>query len=82
MLPLYLDVLLTPPRPARQTNMKRLLPTLAAVALILPAPANSQQEESYDYWRFNRDMIQHGMQAILTCNGLFTSNRTLEQVFE
>ncbi len=58
------------------------LPTLAALALLLPAPATGQQEESYDYWRFNRDMVQHGMQAILTCNGLFTSNRTLEQVFE
>ena len=64
--------------------MKRLLPTLAAVALVLPlpAPAASQQEETYDYWRFNRDMIQHGIQAVLMCNGLFTSNRTLEQVFE
>ena len=64
--------------------MKRLPPELAAVALVPPvhAPAASQQEETYDYWRFNRDMIQHGIQAILMCNGLFTSNRTLEQVFE
>ena len=62
--------------------MKRLLPALAAVALVLPAPAAGRQEETYDYWRFNRDMIQHGIQAVLMCNGLFTSNRTLEQVFE
>ena len=54
---------------------------IVAFALLLPATASTQQEESYDYWRFNRDMIQHGMQAILMCNGLFTSNRTLEQVF-
>lgn len=27
-------------------------------------------------------MIQHGVQAVLMCNGLFTSNRTIEQVFE
>jgi CubicO group peptidase (beta-lactamase class C family) len=27
-------------------------------------------------------MVQHGVQAILMCNGLFTSNRTIEQVFE
>jgi len=26
-------------------------------------------------------MIQRGVQAILTCNGLFTSNRTIEQVY-
>ncbi len=62
--------------------MKRLLSAVAAVALVLPSPAASQQEETYDYWRFNRDMIQHGIQAILMCNGLFTSNRTLERVFE
>ena len=27
-------------------------------------------------------MVQHGVQAILMCNGLFTSNRTLDQVFD
>ena len=46
------------------------------------ATVDGQQQENYDYNRFNRDMIQHGVQAILTCNGLFTSNRTIEQVFE
>jgi CubicO group peptidase (beta-lactamase class C family) len=61
--------------------MKSVLTPLVTLALILPTPASSQQEEAYDYWRFNRDLIQHGMQAVLTCNGLFTSNRTLEQVF-
>ena len=58
----------------------RLIPTVS-LALLLPIFATAQQEESYDYWRFNRDMIQHGQQAIFMCNGLFTSNRTLEQVF-
>ena len=62
--------------------MERLLAPLIALALFPSANASSQQRESYDYWRFNRDMIQHGQQAILMCNGLFTSNRTLEQVFE
>ncbi len=42
----------------------------------------SQSQEKYDYSRYNRDMIQRGVQAILTCNGLFTSNRTIEQVFK
>ncbi len=59
----------------------RLVPALA-LALLLPAYAGAQQEENYDYWRFNRDMVRHGQQAILLCNGLFTSNRTLEQVFD
>jgi CubicO group peptidase (beta-lactamase class C family) len=62
--------------------MKRIPAVLVAAALLVPAVTSAQQEESYDYWRFNRDMIQHGMQAILMCNGLFTSNRTIEQVFQ
>ena len=63
--------------------MKRLLPGLAVLLLFssLPTGSSAQQQEDYDYWRFNRDMIQHGVQAILQCNGLFTSERNLEQVF-
>jgi CubicO group peptidase (beta-lactamase class C family) len=60
--------------------MRRLLIVLATV-MLLPATARVQQRESYDYWRFQRDMIQRGQQAIMMCNGLFTSNRTLEQIF-
>ncbi len=62
--------------------MKRFLAPLVALALLTPSPTSAQQEEAYDYWQFNRDMIQRGIQAILMCNGLFTSNRTLEQVFD
>ncbi len=64
--------------------MKTGLPLAAAVLLFVACPtdATAQQQENYDYWRFNRDMIQHGVQAILQCNGLFTSERSLEQVFE
>ena len=58
----------------------RLIPIIA-LALLLPCHTSAQQEESYDYWRFNRDMIQYGQQAVMMCNGLFTSDRTLEQVF-
>ncbi|MEM6765374.1 MAG: serine hydrolase [Bacteroidota bacterium] len=42
----------------------------------------AQQEETYDYSRFNRDMVSHGVQAILMCNGLFTSERPLDLVLE
>jgi len=61
--------------------MKSLTTRLAILALLVPASGGAQQEESYDYWRFNREVIQRGQQAILLCNGLFTSNRTLDQVF-
>jgi CubicO group peptidase (beta-lactamase class C family) len=62
--------------------MIRVPVLLLALTLLLPMPARAQQEETYDYFRFNRDMIQYGVQAVLMCNGLFTSNRTLEQVFD
>ena len=55
--------------------------TILAVILLTPATARVQQKDSYDYWRFQRDMIQRGQQALMMCNGLFTSHRTLEQVF-
>ena len=55
--------------------------TLLLLALLGPAATTAQQEESYDYWQFNREVISRGMQAVFLCNGLFTSNRTLEQVF-
>jgi CubicO group peptidase (beta-lactamase class C family) len=62
--------------------MNRVLITLAAVGFFVPGAVPAQQTETYDYWRFQRDMIQHGVQAVLMCNGLFTSNRTVEQVFD
>ncbi len=61
--------------------MKQFIALCFIFALVLPASASGQQDETYDYWRFNRDVIQRGQQAIFMCNGLFTSNRILEQVF-
>ncbi|WP_105201677.1 serine hydrolase domain-containing protein [Pseudoalteromonas sp. T1lg10] len=34
----------------------------------------------YDVFEPQREMIHLGVQAVLTCNGLFTSNRTIEQI--
>ncbi len=57
------------------------------LTLALAAPIAAQraggpaQRETYDYWQVQREMIQRGQQAVMTCNGLFTSNRTLEQIF-
>jgi CubicO group peptidase (beta-lactamase class C family) len=45
-----------------------------------PGPAQTQQDR-YDYWGVQRQMIRRGQQAIMMCNGLFTSNRTLEQIY-
>ena len=61
--------------------MKRCLIAVSALALLAPMSAVAQQEESYDYWQPQRDMVRRGQQAIFMCNGLFTSNRTIENVF-
>ncbi|MDA0329627.1 MAG: serine hydrolase [Gemmatimonadetes bacterium] len=62
--------------------MRRLPIALGLMAVIASAAAAQEQEEAYDYWRPQRDMIRHGQQAILMCNGLFTGGRSLEQVFD
>lgn len=61
--------------------MKQLSILLVHALLLLPMTSAAQQDESYDYWAPQRAMIQRGMQAIFMCNGLFTSNRSLDQVF-
>jgi len=46
------------------------------------ALAQQAQTSEFDYFSANRGMIRNGVQAVLSCNGLFTSNRTIEQVFD
>ncbi|MGH7662909.1 MAG: serine hydrolase domain-containing protein [Gemmatimonadaceae bacterium] len=65
-----------------QRLLSRLLTLAAALVAAIPAPATAHQQQGYDYWQFQRDMIRHGQQAIFMCNGLFTSGRTLEQIFD
>lgn len=60
--------------------MKRFLLALALLSLTL-THARAEQMETYDYFGANRLLIRNGVQAVLTCNGLFTSRRTLKQVF-
>ena len=62
--------------------MKRFASTFLVLCVLAPSYLAAQQQESYDYWRFQRDMVRYGQQAIFMCNGLFTSNRTVDQVFE
>ncbi len=54
---------------------------LTLVCGLLPGLLHAAEEDDYDYFAANRLMIRNGVQAILTCNGLFTSHRTLEQVY-
>ncbi|HEY7697448.1 MAG TPA: hypothetical protein VIE88_03490, partial [Vicinamibacteria bacterium] len=61
--------------------MKRLAILPFSLLPFVPSLALGQGKNAYDYWRFDRDLIQYGQQAIFMCNGLFTSHRTLEQVF-
>ena len=61
--------------------MKGLFVALTALALLVPVPSVAQQEESYDYWTVQRDMVRFGQQAVFMCNGLFTSHRSIENVF-
>ena len=62
-------------------TMPRSSAVLIALVLFVAAPAAAQQEETYDYWRPQREMIRRGQQAIFMCNGLFTGNRSIEHVF-
>lgn len=59
--------------------MPKLLPALLLAVMSTSAVAN---EEKYDYFSANRQLIRNGVQSLLTCNGLYTSRRSLEQVFE
>ncbi|KAA3628725.1 MAG: class C beta-lactamase-related serine hydrolase, partial [Bacteroidetes bacterium] len=61
--------------------MKKFLFILFAILFLIPG-LKAQQSETYDYSRASKEMIQNGVQAILMCNGLFTSNRSLDLVYE
>ena len=55
--------------------------TLLIVFTLLCSTSHARQDSSFDYFADNRQMIRNGVQAILMCNGLFTSNRDLRTVF-
>jgi CubicO group peptidase (beta-lactamase class C family) len=68
-----------------QRQLLVMLMGLAAVSVgpsVVPLDAQrGGGAQNYDYWAPQREMIRYGQQAIFMCNGLFTSNRTLAQVF-
>lgn len=77
----------TDPHPSTEAGrtddlMMKLTLLISLVCIsIFSTPVSANQEENFDYFEANRSMIRHGVQAVLMCNGLFTSHRTLEQVF-
>lgn len=56
---------------------------LAVVILVLSAAGIHGQQTAtrYDYLGSNEALINAGMQALFICNGLFVSNRTMEQLY-
>jgi CubicO group peptidase (beta-lactamase class C family) len=60
--------------------MQRLY-RITLLTLLAAGPAAAQQAQEYDYFAANRAQVRNGVQAVLMCNGLFTSHRSLEQVF-
>lgn len=61
--------------------MQRSRLPVGLLALLLSTQAYPGQTETHDYFGANRLMIRNGVQAVLLCNGLFTSERTIAQVF-
>ena len=70
----------TPKAPAQglSRHVQRLGVALTLLASALPAAA---AESHLPYLDGPRAMIQRGVQAVLLCNGVFTSERPLEAVF-
>ncbi len=52
-----------------------------SLALLISCASQAQQIDDFDYFSANRTSIRNGVQAVLMCNGLFTSERTMQQVF-
>ena len=51
------------------------------VLLLALGSVKAEQIDDFDYFSDSRGTIRNGVQAVLMCNGLFTSKRNLEQVF-
>jgi len=67
-----------PPRRRRTASLLSLIVLLA----FGPTPAEAQPADAYNYHRPNELMVTYGRQALMLCNGLFVSDRTMEQVYE
>lgn len=54
---------------------------LGVTAVVGAGSVSAAQEERFDYFSENRTLVRNGVQAIMMCNGLFTSRRNLDQIF-
>src|SRR5215468_704649 len=56
---------------------------LAVIVLVVSAVAGIGQQTAtrFNYLQLNEALINNGMQALFICNGLFVSNRTMEQLY-
>ena len=60
-----------------------LMPRLFPLLLInLLSGSLAAAESNYDYFSANRQLVRNGLQAVLMCNGLYTSNRHVSEIFE
>lgn len=53
----------------------------ALLLIAMQVTGAPETDGNYDYFAASRQLIRNGVQAVLTCNGLFTSQRSIEQVF-
>jgi len=70
-----------PPYFSRLTGKPLMYRLILPFAWLVTGVSQAQPTDEFDYFAANRSMIRNGVQAVLMCNGLFTSGRTLGQVF-
>ncbi len=63
----------------------RLVATVSALAVtsicLAPARGLAQTPDSFEYHQPTQMLVHMGTQALMLCNGLFVSDRTLEQIY-
>lgn len=68
--------------PARSSLLQGIALTAMVMASAITTAAGDAAGEDFDYFSANRQLVRNGVQAVLSCNGLFTSGRSIEQVFD
>ena len=66
----------------RTSTLRTIVVILVALSMLGPRIAEAQQKDQYDYHQSTGMLITMGTQSLMICNGLFVSNRTLEQIYE
>jgi hypothetical protein len=67
----------------RGADLAALVLLALFLTLVLAAPSAARQTDAeFDYHQPTRQLVQRGMQALMMCNGLFISGRTLDQVYD